>query len=71
MVGQKAAEESIDEIRSPRGAEWLFITLGAVAALVAVAGTLVARAARSRVILVVGFATKAFRFRGRETSQEC
>lgn len=65
MVGQKAAEESIDEIKKAlEGADMVFITLGAGGGTGSGAGHVVARAAKEMGILVVGFATKPFAFEG-------
>ena len=64
-VGQKAAEESIDEIKKAlEGADMVFITLGAGGGTGSGAGHIVARAAKEMGILVVGFATKPFAFEG-------
>jgi len=64
-VGEKAALESIDEIKKAlEGADMLFITLGAGGGTGSGAGHVVARAAKELGILVVGFATKPFAFEG-------
>jgi len=64
-VGQKAAEESIDEIKKAiEGADMVFITIGAGGGTGSGAGHIVARAAKEMGILVVGFATKPFAFEG-------
>jgi cell division protein FtsZ len=64
-VGQKAAEESIDEIKKAiEGADMLFITIGAGGGTGSGAGHIVARAAKEMGILVIGFATKPFAFEG-------
>lgn len=64
-VGQKAAEESIDEIRKAiEGADMVFITLGAGGGTGSGAGHVVARVAKEQGILVVGFTTKPFAFEG-------
>ncbi len=64
-VGQKAAEESIDEIRAAlEGADMVFITIGAGGGTGSGAGPVVARVAKDLGILVVGFATKPFAFEG-------
>lgn len=64
-VGQKAAEESIDEIKKAlEGADMIFITIGAGGGTGSGAGHVVARAAKEMGILVVGFATKPFAFEG-------
>jgi len=65
MVGQRAAEESIDEIKKAvEGADMVFVTLGAGGGTGSGAGHVVARAAKEMGILVVGFATKPFAFEG-------
>jgi cell division protein FtsZ len=65
MVGEKAAEESIDEIKKAlEGADMVFITIGAGGGTGSGAGHIVARAAKELDILVVGFATKPFAFEG-------
>lgn len=64
-IGQKAAEESIDEIKKVvEGADMVFITLGAGGGTGSGAGHIVARAAKDAGALVVGFATKPFAFEG-------
>ncbi len=68
-VGQKAAEESIDEIKqSLTGADLVFITLGAGGGTGSGAGHVVANIARDLGILVVGVATKPFSFEGQKRS---
>lgn len=65
IVGQKAAEESIDDIRKAvAGADMVFVTLGAGGGTGSGAGHIVARLAREANALVVGFATKPFAFEG-------
>jgi cell division protein FtsZ len=65
LVGQKAAEESADEIRSAlQGADMVFITIGAGGGTGSGAGHVVAKVAKELGILVVGFATKPFMFEG-------
>lgn len=65
QVGQKAAEESIDEIRNAvTGADMVFITLGAGGGTGSGAGHIVARTAKEAGGLVVAFATKPFAFEG-------
>jgi cell division protein FtsZ len=65
MVGQKAAEESYDEIRKAvEGTDMIFITLGAGGGTGSGAGHVVAKAAKDSGALVVGFATKPFAFEG-------
>lgn len=64
-VGEKAALESIDEIKKAiEGADMLFITIGAGGGTGSGAGHVVATAARELGILVIGFATKPFAFEG-------
>lgn len=64
-VGEKAAEESIDEIKKAlEGADMIFITIGAGGGTGSGAGHVVAKAAKEMGILVVGFATKPFAFEG-------
>lgn len=64
-VGEKAAQESIDEIKkSIEGADMIFITIGAGGGTGSGAGHVVATAAKEMGILVVGFATKPFAFEG-------
>jgi cell division protein FtsZ len=64
-VGEKAARESIDEIKKVlEGADMIFITIGAGGGTGSGAGHVVASAAKEMGILVVGFATKPFAFEG-------
>ncbi len=64
-VGQKAAQESIEEIRkSVAGADMVFVTIGAGGGTGSGAGHVVAEAAQEQGSLVVGFATKPFAFEG-------
>jgi len=65
LVGQKAAEESIEEIKKAvAGADMVFITLGAGGGTGSGAGHIVAKIAKESGALVVGFATKPFAFEG-------
>jgi cell division protein FtsZ len=65
MVGQKAAEESLEDIKKAlQGADMVFITIGAGGGTGSGAGHIVARAAKELDILVIGFATKPFAFEG-------
>lgn len=65
MVGQKAAEESLEEIKKAlEGADMVFVTIGAGGGTGSGAGHVVARVAKDMGILVVGFATKPFAFEG-------
>ena len=64
-VGEKAAVESIDDIKKAiDGADMVFITLGAGGGTGSGAGHIVAAAAKEMGILVVAFATKPFAFEG-------
>lgn len=70
VVGEKAAEESVDEIRQAlEGADMVFITLGAGGGTGSGAGHVVARIAKETHTLVVGFATKPFAFEGQKRSR--
>lgn len=65
LVGEKAAQESIDDIKQAiQGADMVFITIGAGGGTGSGAGHVVAKAAKSEGSLVVGFATKPFAFEG-------
>lgn len=65
MVGQKAAEESIEEIqKSLEGSDMVFVTLGAGGGTGTGAGPIVAKIAKETGALVVGFATRPFAFEG-------
>ena len=64
-VGQRAAEESLEEIKNAvAGADMVFVTIGAGGGTGSGAGHIVASAAREAGALVVGFATKPFAFEG-------
>jgi cell division protein FtsZ len=64
-VGERAAEESHDEIKQAlEGADMVFVTLGAGGGTGSGAGHVVANIAKELDILVVGFATKPFAFEG-------
>jgi cell division protein FtsZ len=64
-VGEKAAQESIDEIKKVlEGADMIFVTIGAGGGTGSGAGYVIAQAAKEMGILVVGFATKPFAFEG-------
>lgn len=64
-VGEKAAQESVDEIKKAlEGAEMVFVTIGAGGGTGSGAGHVVAAAAKETGALVVGFATKPFAFEG-------
>lgn len=64
-VGQKAAQESLEEIRDVlAGADMVFVTIGAGGGTGSGAGHVVAKIAKDAGALVVGFATKPFAFEG-------
>lgn len=64
-VGQKAAEESIEDIKNAvAGADMVFVTIGAGGGTGSGAGHIVANLAREQGALVVGFATRPFAFEG-------
>jgi cell division protein FtsZ len=64
-IGQKAAEESKAEIaKALKGADMIFVTIGAGGGTGSGAGHLVAKMAQQAGALVVGFATKPFAFEG-------
>lgn len=64
-MGQKAAEESIDEIKEAlAGADMVFITLGAGGGTGSGAAHIVAKQAQEMEILTVGVATRPFAFEG-------
>lgn len=64
-VGQRAAEESLEQIREAvAGADMVFVTIGAGGGTGSGAGHIVAAAAKQAGALVVGFATKPFAFEG-------
>lgn len=65
IVGQKAAEESLDDIKKAlEGADMVFVTIGAGGGTGSGAGHIVAKLAKDMNALVVGFATKPFAFEG-------
>lgn len=69
-VGQKAAEETKEEIKkSLQGADLVFITLGAGGGTGSGAGHVVAEVARELGILTVGVVTKPFSFEGEKRRQ--
>lgn len=69
-VGQKAAEESYDDIKAAlEGADMVFITIGAGGGTGSGAGYVVAKIAQDVGALVVGFATKPFAFEGEKRRQ--
>lgn len=64
-VGQRAAEESRDEIAEAlKGADMVFVTIGAGGGTGSGAGHVVAELAKEQGALVVGFATRPFAFEG-------
>src|SRR5579871_4973602 len=64
-IGQRAADESKDEIREAlEGADMVFVTLGAGGGTGSGAGPIVAQMAKDTDALVVGFATRPFAFEG-------
>lgn len=64
-VGQRAAEESREEIKKAlAGADMVFVTIGAGGGTGSGAGYIVAQVAKDQGALVVGFATKPFAFEG-------
>ena len=64
-VGQQAAEESAEEITEAlKGADMVFVTIGAGGGTGSGAGHVVAKLAKELDILVVGIATKPFAFEG-------
>ena len=69
-IGQKAAEESIDEIKEAiKDTDMLFIALGAGGGTGSGAAHVIARTAKDMGILTVAFATRPFRFEGEKRSK--
>ena len=65
LIGQQAAEESIEVLKEAiKGADMLFIALGAGGGTGSGAAPVVARLAKEMGILTVAFATRPFRFEG-------
>lgn len=65
QAGQKAAEESIGEIKNVvENTDMIFVTIGAGGGTGSGAGHVIAQAAKEAGALVVGFATKPFAFEG-------
>ncbi len=65
IVGQRAAEESLEEIKKVlAGSDMVFVTIGAGGGTGSGAGHIVAQVAKDQGALVVGFATKPFAFEG-------
>jgi cell division protein FtsZ len=64
-VGQRAAEESIEDLRKAlHGADLVFVTIGAGGGTGSGAGHIAAKIAKEEGALVVGFATRPFSFEG-------
>lgn len=64
-VGEKAAHESIEEIRTALvGSDMVFVTIGAGGGTGTGAGPIVAKIAKETGALVIGFATRPFAFEG-------
>jgi cell division protein FtsZ len=64
-LGQRAAEESRDDIvQAVKGADMVFVTIGAGGGTGSGGGHIVAEAAKESGALVVGFATRPFAFEG-------
>lgn len=69
-TGQRAAEESREDIKEAlKGADMVFVTIGAGGGTGSGAGHVVAEIARELGILVVGVATKPFSFEGEKRRQ--
>lgn len=70
-IGKRAAEESIDEIKSIlSGADMLFITAGMGGGTGTGAAPVIARIARELDILTIGIVTKPFSFEGKKRAQQ-
>ena len=70
-VGQRAAEESVDEIKAAlNGADMIFVTAGMGGGTGTGAAPIIARIAREMDILTVGIVTKPFGFEGRLRMQQ-
>ena len=70
IKGQQAAEESHDEIEQAiKGADMVFVTIGAGGGTGSGAGHVVAELAKESGSLVVGFATRPFAFEGEKRRQ--
>ena len=69
-VGQKSAEESMEEIaRNIQGAEMLFVTCGMGGGTGTGAAPVIAKVAKDMGILTVGVVTKPFSFEGRKRGE--
>ena len=70
-VGQRAAEESVEEIKAAlSGADMIFVTAGMGGGTGTGAAPIIARIAREMDILTVGIVTKPFAFEGRLRMQQ-
>ena len=70
-IGQRAAEESIDEIKNAiSGADMVFVTTGMGGGTGTGAAPIVARVAREMGILTVGIVTKPFLFEGKKRMEQ-
>ena len=66
-IGEKAAEESLDEINQAfKGADMVFVTCGMGGGTGTGAAPVVAKAAKDQGILTVGIVTKPFRFEAKQ-----
>ena len=71
QIGARAAEESIEEIRSLlEGTDMVFVTAGMGGGTGTGAAPVVARVAREMDILTVGIVTKPFNFEGKKRSEQ-
>ncbi len=67
VIGQRSAEESIDDIRQAiEGADMLFIAFGAGGGTGSGAAHVIAKLAKEMGVLTVAFATRPFRFEGEQ-----
>lgn len=65
VIGEQAAQESKDDIeQAVKGADMVFVTIGAGGGTGSGAGHIIAKVAHDSGALVVGFATKPFAFEG-------
>ena len=63
-IGERAAEESREDVRGPRGADMVFITAGMGGGTGTGAAPVVAEVARELGALTIGVVTKPFTFEG-------
>ena len=71
-VGEKAAEESSEEIsQALKGADMVFVTCGMGGGTGTGAAPVVAKIAKDMGILTVGVVTKALPFRGQDAYEQC